>query len=127
MTTTSDPAWQALVDAGRKHGAVNFDVLLEHYFTAFPARRKEGVTAEEVAQREAGFQEMLAAFEDDEGRIRSQTWCQRIESGAVLTAKRPKSNFRRALWGDRIRYFAGGNPVETDADLRLGELMANLK
>ncbi len=124
MATTLDPAWQPSGEAGRQHGAVNFDELLGHYFAAFPQRRKEGVTDNEVADREAGFREMLTAFEADEGRIRSQTWCPRIESGALLTAKRPKSDFRRAISGDKIRYFAGGNPVESDADLKLGELMA---
>jgi hypothetical protein len=124
MGTALDPAWQASAEAGRQHGAVNFDDLLEHYFAAFPQRRKEGLSEKEVAEREAGFREMLATFEEDEGRVRSQTWCPRIESGALLTAKRPKSDLRRALSGDKIRYFAGGNPVETDADLKLGEMMA---
>ena len=124
MATKLDPAWQANGEAGGRHGAVNFDELLDHYFSAFPLRRKEGVTDDEVAKRESAFLEMLEAFEVDEGRVRSQAWCQRIESGAVLTAKRPKSDFRRALSGDQVRYFAGGNPVETDADLKLGQLMA---
>ena len=124
MGTALDPGWQATGEAGRDHGAVNFDELLDHYFAAFPHRKKEGVTDREVAAREQGFREMLAAFEEDEGRVRSQTWCPRIESGAVLTAKRPKSDFRRAISGDQVRYFAGGNPVEVDADLKLGELMA---
>ena len=124
MGTTLDPAWQATGEAGRDHGAVNFDELLEHYFAAFPGRRREGETDREIAAREARFQAMLAAFESDEGRVRSQTWCKRIESGAVLTSKRPKSDLRRAISGDQVRYFAGGNPVEVDADLKLAELMA---
>jgi hypothetical protein len=124
MGMTLDPAWPASGEAGGHHGAVNFDELLAHYFAAYPQRRKEGVSDKAVAEREEGFREMLAAFEVDEGRVRSQTWCPRIESGALLTAKRPKSDLYRAIWGDKIRYFAGGNPVETDADLKLGELMA---
>src|SRR4026208_473704 len=110
MGTARDPGWQATGEAGRDHGAVNFDELLDHYFAAFPHRKKEGVTDREVAAREQGFREMLAAFEEAEGRVRSQTRRPRIESGAVLTAKRPKSDFRRAISGDQVRYFAGGNP-----------------
>ena len=124
MATALDPGWKASTEDRRHHGAVNFDELLDHYFAAFPLRRRDGVTDAEVAGREQGFRDMLAAFERDEGRVRSQTWCPQIESGAILTTKRPQANWRRAISGDQVRYFAGGNPVESDADLKLAALMA---
>ena len=125
MATALDPGWKAATDTARHHGAVNFDELLDHYFAAFPLRERAGATAAEIAARKDRFNDdLLAAFERDEGRVRSQTWCQHIECGAILTAKRPKSNLSRALYGDNVRYFAGGNPVEVEADLKLGDLMA---
>jgi hypothetical protein len=124
MTTPVDPALKAPTTNGRAHGAVNFDELLEHYFGAYTLHRREGEKDVEIAKRHERFLEMLDAFEKDEGRVRSQTWCLRIESGALLTAKRPTSNLQRTLSGDQVRYFAGGNPVEVDEDLKLGELMA---
>jgi len=124
MTTPVDPGGKARVRRHPHHGAVNYDELLEHYFVAFPLRKPEGMTDAELEAGQDGFRELLAAFEKDEGRVRSQTFSQRIESGAMLTAKRPTSDLQRALSGDQVRYFAGGNPVETDEDLKLGEMMA---
>ena len=124
MTTAIDPGWKASTESGHDHGAVNFDELLDHYFAAFPARHPEGESDKSIAAREEGFRKMLAAFEGEEGRVKSQTWCPHIECGVILTEKPLGTGFGRFLSGDQVRYYAGGNPVETDADLRLGQLMA---
>jgi len=104
-------------------GAVNFDVLLEHYCKTYPIPTPKGDTPARREAREEHYKVMLDNFQKAEGVIKSQDWCQRTGQGALLTSKPRSNRIRQWFSGDEVRYFAGGNPVETEDDLALALLM----
>ena len=122
VATRPEPG-PALLHARRHQGAVNFDMVLEHYLEAYPDPPLRHDTAEAKEDREAGFRLMLDRFKAVHGEVISQCWCSRVGAGALLTSRRHRSRLRRALSGDEVRYFAGGETVDTKEDLVLGKLM----
>jgi hypothetical protein len=108
----------------KTHVAVNFDVLLDHYLEAHPSPKPRNDKPGAAEDRRAGFRILLDKFEEENGKVKSQCWCPRVGAGALLTSKPYSWRLRQAFSGSKVRYFAGGNPIQVLEDLELAALMA---